>query len=38
MVFTVGKSIVTFRKYNMKMAIWHIKTYFVVKGYNLFLM
>ena len=34
MVFTIVKSIeFTFRKYNMKMAIWHITTHFVVEGH-----
>ena len=35
MVFTIVNSIeFTFRKYkNMKMAIWHITTHFVVEGH-----
>ena len=37
MVFTTVNSIeFTFRKYrNMKMAIWHITTHFVVEGHKL---
>ena len=37
MVFTIVNSIeYTFRKYkNMKMAIWHIATHFVVEGHLL---
>ena len=35
MVFTIVLSIkCSFRKYNMKRAIWHITTHFVVEGHK----